>query len=176
MWARSAVLFVLVSVCVDKMRFLTAQSVCSFKVSPVLWTVFPISFRLKTKTNKQKTKLISESLWSQSWCCTLSSPLLPCAVSSFYSYILICFPPWIFFSIFSSFFLSFAGEWWETWSVCGFQHLPLSDSGCVHQRGKPSRQCCCRWGWGAPWRAAVAERPALIKDPKRRGGGGKRRR
>lgn len=43
---------------------------------------------------------------------------------------------------------------------------------CVHQRRAPSRQCCCRWGWGAPWWAAVAERPALIKGPRRGGGEG----
>lgn len=42
---------------------------------------------------------------------------------------------------------------------------------CVHQRGTPTaRLCCCRWGWGAPWRAAVAQRPALIRHQRRKGG------
>lgn len=53
--------------------------------------------------------------------------------------------------------------------ICPCVFAPM----CVHQRGTPSRQCCCRWGWGAPWWATVAERPALIKGPRRRGGGGR---
>lgn len=55
-------------------------------------------------------------------------------------------------------------------SVCPCVFAPI----CVHQRRTPSRQCCCRWGWGAPWWAAVAERPALIKGPRSRRGGGER--
>lgn len=46
--------------------------------------------------------------------------------------------------------------------ICPCVFAPM----CVHQRGTPSRQCCCRWGWGAPWWATVAERPALIKGPR----------
>lgn len=34
---------------------------------------------------------------------------------------------------------------------------------CVRERRAPSKPCCYRWGWGAPWWAAAAERPALIK-------------
>lgn len=52
--------------------------------------------------------------------------------------------------------------------VCPCVFAPM----CVHQRGTLSRQCCCRWGWGAPWWAAVAERPALIKGARRGGRGG----
>lgn len=70
------------------------------------------------------------------------------------------FHPGLFFLIFFH-----RGMMGDLICVCGFQHVPLCTSGCVHQRGKPSRQCCWRWGWGAPWWAAVAERPALIKDP-----------